>query len=152
MRDRRRAERQSPPGATTDATAGGRILLVDDHPMNREVAAALLGALGCQVDTAEDGSDAVAKAQIGGYDLILMDIHMPGMDGLTATRVIRELGGRTAATPIIAMSADAMPQHVEQCLQAGMMGHIAKPIRKEDLFAAVLHWLPGRGSTAATAA
>ncbi len=124
------------------ATPGAaRILLVDDHPMNREVGVALLTLVGCQVETADNGQEAVAKAARGGFDLILMDIHMPEMDGLAATRAIRALGGDAGKAPIIAMSADALPQQVERCYAAGMVDHVAKPVQREVLYAKVNRWL-----------
>ncbi|WP_369060867.1 ATP-binding protein [Caulobacter sp. 73W] len=132
---------------TFDLT-GTRLLLVDDHPMNREVGAALLTAAGCIVDTAEGGEEAVALAAARPYDAILMDVHMPGMDGLTATRVIHGLDGPAAHIPIIAMSADALPQHVARCVDAGMVDHVAKPIRREDLFAKVGRWTAVRAQAA----
>jgi signal transduction histidine kinase len=118
-----------------------RILLVDDHPMNREIGAALLTLVGCQVETADNGQQAVAKAARGGFDIILMDIHMPEMDGLAATRAIRALDGAVGEVPIIAMSADALPQQVERCYAAGMVDHVAKPVQREVLYAKVNRWL-----------
>ena len=118
-----------------------RILLVDDHPMNREVGAALLTLVGCRVETADNGQQAVAMAARGGYDIILMDIHMPEMDGLAATRAIKALGGEAGEVPIIAMSADALPQQVERCYAAGMVDHVAKPVQREVLYAKVSRWL-----------
>jgi signal transduction histidine kinase len=129
---------QPQPAASPGAA---RILLVDDHPMNREIGAALLTLVGCQVETADNGQQAVAKAARGGYDIILMDIHMPEMDGLAATRAIRALGGEAGEAPIIAMSADALPQQVERCYAAGMVDHIAKPVQREVLYAKVNRWL-----------
>ncbi|WP_165185619.1 hybrid sensor histidine kinase/response regulator [Caulobacter soli] len=130
-------------GAPQPATSPGaaRILLVDDHPMNREIGAALLSLVGCQVETADNGQQAVAKAARGGFDIILMDIHMPEMDGLAATRAIKALGGEAGATPIIAMSADALPQQVERCYAAGMVDHVAKPVQREVLYAKISRWL-----------
>ena len=118
-----------------------RILLVDDHPMNREIGAALLALVGCRVETADNGQQAVAMAARGGYDIILMDIHMPEMDGLAATRAIRALDGEAGKIPIIAMSADALPQQVERCYAAGMVDHVAKPVQREVLYAKVSRWL-----------
>jgi signal transduction histidine kinase len=118
-----------------------RILLVDDHPMNREIGAALLNLVGCQVETADNGHQAVAMASRGGYDIILMDIHMPEMDGLAATRAIRALPNGAGQVPIIAMSADALPQQVERCYAAGMVDHVAKPVQREVLYAKVSRWL-----------
>ena len=127
-------ERPTHPGA-------GRILLVDDHPMNREIGAALLSLAGCQVETADNGQQAVAMAARGGFDIILMDIHMPEMDGLAATRAIRALEGEAGRIPIIAMSADALPQQVERCYAAGMVDHVAKPVQRDVLYAKVSRWL-----------
>jgi CheY-like chemotaxis protein len=114
----------------------GRVLLVDDHPMNRrlgETLLGLLGLLGCQVDMAESGEEAVQAAKDQVYDAILMDVHMPRMDGLQATRAIRALEGSSSRTPIIAMSADVMPQMQERCRQAGMVDHLAKPVQLQTL-------------------
>ena len=118
-----------------------RILLVDDHPMNRELGKALLMLAGCAVETAEDGDEAVRIAADGGFDLILMDIHMPRMDGLAASRAILALPGRAGSTPIIALSADVMPEQIERCRRAGMVDHLAKPIDREALYAVVNRWL-----------
>jgi signal transduction histidine kinase len=123
------------------APGAARILLVDDHPMNREIGAALLTLVGCQVETADNGQQAVAKAARGGFDIILMDIHMPEMDGLAATRAIKALDGGAGDVPIIAMSADALPQQVERCYAAGMVDHVAKPVQREVLYAKVSRWL-----------
>ncbi|MGR4864599.1 ATP-binding protein [Caulobacter sp. LARHSG274] len=127
--------------APIDDPAAARILLVDDHPMNREVGAALLALVGCRVETADNGQQAVAMAARGGFDIILMDIHMPEMDGLAATRAIRALDGDHGQVPIIAMSADALPQQVERCYAAGMVDHVAKPVQREVLYAKVGRWL-----------
>jgi signal transduction histidine kinase len=124
----------SPPGAA-------RILIVDDHPINLEIGAALLTLVGCEVDLAENGKQAVEKATAGHYDIILMDIHMPQMDGLQATRAIKALPGDRGKAPIIAMSADALPRQVERCYAAGMVDHIAKPIQREVLYAKIERWL-----------
>ena len=123
------------------APSAARILLVDDHPMNREIGVALLVLAGCKVDIAENGQQAVDAAAVGEYDMILMDIHMPLMDGLAATRAIRALPSPASKVPIIAMSADALPQQVERCYAAGMVDHIAKPIQREVLYAKVERWL-----------
>ena len=115
-----------------------RILLVDDHPVNRQLGQALLEMLGCRVDLAEDGEQAVEAAARGGYDAILMDVHMPRMDGLTATRAILALDGPAGEVPIIALSADVLPQNIAQCLKAGMIDHVSKPVQLDVLYA-VLH-------------
>ncbi|MFT4254393.1 MAG: response regulator, partial [Caulobacter sp.] len=128
--------------------AAARVLLVDDHPMNRELGAALLTLAGCAVETAEDGDEAVRIAADGGFDVILMDIHMPRMDGLAAARAIKALPGPAARVPIIALSADVMPQQIERCRQAGMVDHVAKPIQRDALITALNQWI-GRESEAA---
>jgi signal transduction histidine kinase/ActR/RegA family two-component response regulator len=125
----------APTGLVTERAP--RVLLVDDHPMNRELGHALLTLAGCEVTTADDGGQAVAAAALDGFDLILMDVHMPGMDGLAATRAIRALPAPNGAVPIIALSADVLPEQVARCRAAGMDGHVAKPIRREELLAAV---------------
>ena len=113
--------------------AGERVLLVDDHPMNLRLGETLLGLLGCEVDLAASGEEAVAAAKAKVYDAILMDVHMPKMDGLTATRAIRKLDGAGGRVPIIAMSADVMPQSIERCRAAGMVDHLAKPVQMKAL-------------------
>lgn len=126
-----------------------RILLVDDHPMNRELGATVLGLLGCEVLLAENGEEAVEAARAG-CDLILMDVHMPQMDGLEATRAIRALGGACAELPIIAMSADVMPEMEAACLKAGMNAAVGKPIQIQALHDVLCRWLPAdRGAAAA---
>ena len=121
-----------------------RVLLVDDHPMNRELGHALLTLAGCIVSTAEDGVQAVTAARDGDFDLILMDVHMPNMDGLAATRAIRALPGAVAGIPIIALSADVMPEQIARCRLAGMNDHLAKPIHRESLIAVVRRTLTAR--------
>jgi signal transduction histidine kinase/ActR/RegA family two-component response regulator len=125
-----------------------RVLLVDDHPMNRELGHALLTLAGCDVATVDDGAQAVEAARHGEFDLILMDVHMPGMDGLAATRAIRAFPGPEAAVPIIALSADVLPEQIARCRLAGMDDHVAKPIRREALLAAVARALRGPDAAA----
>ncbi len=129
-----------------------RVLLVDDHPMNRELGHALLTLAGCEVTTANDGVQALDAVLTGDFDLVFMDVHMPGMDGLAATRAIRALSGPAAKAPIIALSADVLPEQIARCRAAGMDGHVAKPIRREELFAAVARALDGRTRREADAA
>jgi CheY-like chemotaxis protein len=119
--------------ADTDGHSGGYILVVDDHAVNRQVATMILTAAGFDVEHAENGAEAVAAASAKRFDVIFMDLHMPVMDGLSACRAIRALGGAAAQTPIIAMTAAALPEDVERCLAAGMDAHIAKPIDHNQL-------------------
>ncbi|MBK9021660.1 MAG: PAS domain S-box protein [Sulfuritalea sp.] len=120
--------------------SGQRILLVDDDPGNREVALALLEDTGLVVDTAEDGDVAVEMAARGGYALILMDMQMPAMGGVEATRLIREsVTGRQ--TPIVAMTANAFAEDKARCFEAGMNDFIAKPFSPDKLFSTIVKWL-----------
>ncbi len=114
-----------------------RILLAEDNPINQEVAVGLLEQEGHHVDVVPDGADAVDAAASVDYDLILMDMRMPGMDGLEATRQIRALKGARGQVPIIAMTANALTADIERCLAAGMDDHVAKPVTPEALFSAI---------------
>ena len=119
------------------ALDGARVLLVDDHPMNRELGSTILGLLGCEVTLAENGALAVEAARRGDFDVILMDVHMPVMDGLAATRAIRALEGAAGRTPIVAMTADVLPENVERCRLAGMVDYVPKPVRPDALHGAL---------------
>ena len=121
---------------------GVRVLLAEDEPVNREVGMFLLEDAGLLVDVAENGQEAVEKARAGGHALILMDVQMPVMDGLEATRAIRHLPGMSAI-PIVAMTADAFGEDRDRCLEAGMNDHVGKPVEPEVLCATVLRWLQG---------
>ena len=114
-----------------------RILVVDDHAANREVCRLMLDAAGCEVFEAADGDEAIDMAEAYQFDLILMDVRMPRVDGLAATRAIRALDGAVAHTPILAVTADAMPEDAARCIAAGMNGHLAKPISHLALYAAM---------------
>jgi CheY-like chemotaxis protein len=123
--------------------AGQRILVVDDEPVNREVALMQLEAVGLVADTANDGAEAVALAQKNSYAAIFMDMQMPKLNGLEATREIRQLPG-CRDTPIIAMTANAFVEDKEQCLAAGMTDFLIKPFNPDDLFAILLRSLSRR--------
>jgi CheY-like chemotaxis protein len=112
---------------------GRRVLLVEDNIVNQKVGAALLGKLGCRVDVAANGREALGMAAQLPYDLILMDCQMPEMDGYQATGEIRKREGAAHHTPIVAMTAGAMAEDRERCIEAGMDGYLSKPVRAEQL-------------------
>ncbi len=121
-----------------------KILLVEDNPINRKVALAILNKEGYQVDTEENGFRAVEAVGRNPYDLILMDVQMPGMDGVEATRLIREKEGRDRHTIIIAMTAQTASVDKDRCLKAGMDDYIAKPLEAEDVYGVLGRWLKFR--------
>lgn len=110
-----------------------RILVAEDNPANQVVARLMLEKMGHQVDLADDGNAAVAAVRSNPYDVILMDLRMPGMDGLEATRAIRALEGEASSLPIIALTANAMASDREVCLAAGMTGFVTKPLSRVGL-------------------
>ncbi|HYD31952.1 MAG TPA: ATP-binding protein, partial [Azospirillaceae bacterium] len=134
----------SAPGA---AERQGRILLVEDVEMNQELATRMLRSAGHKVTVAGDGAAALAALNRRTFDLVLMDVQMPVMDGLEATRAIRALEGPTARIPVIAMTAGALPEEIDRCRAAGMDGHLTKPVDRDALLAGVARWLEGRPVT-----
>ena len=122
-----------------------KVLLVEDVAVNRELVSALLGPFDVDLVMAENGLEAVEAMGRDQFDLVLMDVQMPVMDGLTATRAIRALPTVQARmTPIIAMTANVLPDHVKRCLEAGMDDHIGKPISPASLLGALSRWSLGR--------
>ena len=130
---------------------GARVLLAEDSAVNQQVAVELLALAGVVVDVAGDGRSAVEAAAARVYDLILMDVQMPVLDGLEATRQIRRLPGREH-TPIVAMTANAFEDDRQACLDAGMDDHLAKPVDPERLYAALGRWVSERAAGDAVAA
>jgi PAS domain S-box-containing protein len=124
--------------------AGRRLLLAEDEPINQEIAREVLGHTGLCVDIANDGAEAVDMAAATDYDLILMDMQMPRLDGLAATRAIRGLPNGERV-PIIAMTANAFVEDREKCKAAGMNDFLAKPANPDVLYATVLRWLADPG-------
>jgi CheY-like chemotaxis protein len=120
--------------------AGQRILVVDDEPVNREIALMQLEAVDLVADAAKDGTEAVALAQKNSYAAILMDMQMPKLNGLEATREIRHLPGHRD-TPIIAMTANAFAEDKAKCMVAGMNDFLIKPFKPDELFATLLRAL-----------
>jgi PAS domain S-box-containing protein len=130
--------------------AGASVLLAEDNPVNQMVAVELLKAVGLAVDVADDGPSAIRLASQRRYDLILLDVQMPEIDGLQACRAIRALPGR-GQVPILAMTANAFSEDRAACLAAGMDDHVPKPVEPQRLYEALLHWLSTRAPLAAAA-
>jgi len=133
------------PGDHLVEVSGADILLVEDNPLNQQVAMDLLARWNMKVSLAEDGAQAVAMVARHRFDLVLMDVQMPGMDGYAATRAIRT-NPNNAQLPIIAMTAHALDSDRQRCRDAGMNDHVTKPVILEDLAAALRRWLPKRAT------
>jgi two-component system, sensor histidine kinase and response regulator len=134
--------------ADLEQLRGARVLLVEDNELNQEVAMGLLETADMSIDLAENGMVAVRMVSEKEYDLVLMDMQMPVMDGITATKAIRSKP-RFLSLPIIAMTANAMDSDREMCLQAGMVDHVAKPIDPDEMFATIKKWIKVRRPAAA---
>ncbi len=119
----------------------GRVLLVEDNPTNRDVVRRHLEQAGCRVVSAENGTEALSRLDGQNFDLVLMDVQMPGMDGCQATRLIRTGGGLSARIPIVALTANATADDHRKCLAAGMNDVLVKPLRKQTLLDRVGQWL-----------
>ena len=135
---------KAPAGTAVSAAtdfSGRHILMVEDHPLGQEILFEMLTDIGCEVDAASDGAEAVECAQAHQYDLILMDMQMPKMNGLAATRAIRALPGHRE-TPIIALTANSFAEDRQRCLDAGMNSHLSKPVTPDTLATALGQWLP----------
>ncbi|OEU56631.1 MAG: hypothetical protein BA871_09720 [Desulfuromonadales bacterium C00003096] len=127
------------------------ILLAEDNQVNHVVALKMLELMGCRVDVAENGREAVEAAAKASFDLILMDCHMPEMDGFAAAAKIREheqAGGNSQRVPIVALTADVQKGVQDQCMAAGMDGYLSKPFTQDQLRAVLLRWLDRHGEFA----
>lgn len=132
------------PAPAVDAAAAEpagppRVLLAEDHPVNRKVVEMILASIGAEITSAVNGEEAVEAFRAARFDVVLMDMQMPVMDGLAATRAIRHLESVTGAapTPILSLTANAMPEHVQASLEAGANAHLTKPVSAVGLIAAV---------------
>lgn len=126
--------------------APAHILLVDDVAVNRELVRAMLTPFGHTFEEAANGAEAVQSAMQAPFDLILMDLQMPGMDGIAAARAIRAAADVNRHTPIVALSANVLPEHLDACWEAGMSDHVAKPIVPAALLTKVAQWTSSRPS------
>ncbi len=138
-------------GAAQTTFEGLKVLLVEDNAVNQKVAKSLLVRMGCGVDTASNGIEAIATLQQKAFDVVFMDCQMPLMDGLDATRRIRagQAGERSQGVWILAMTAHAMPGDRERCIEAGMNDYLTKPVRMSDLQQALQRLLTRQESAAA---
>ena len=143
---------ETPAEAPAEPERSAHVLVVDDNATNRMVAQALCEMFDCTCESACDGEEAVEAARGGRFDLILMDIKMPKMDGVAATKVIRTFPGPAGAVPIIALTANAEPEDSAEYLAAGMNGVVEKPMKPEHLLAALQHALGETNDQAAAAA
>jgi signal transduction histidine kinase/CheY-like chemotaxis protein len=134
----------APAAATARAKIHARVLLAEDNEVNKKLALRLLERAGCEVEGVDNGREAVAAFRKSPFDLVLMDCHMPEMDGFAATAEIRRFEGSAERTPIVALTANAMEGDRERCLAAGMDDYLTKPLRRGELEAAVERWTQRR--------
>jgi signal transduction histidine kinase/CheY-like chemotaxis protein len=120
-----------------EAPAQGRFLVVDDHEVNRRAFSLMLQPIADEVVCVEDGAQALAILGVEAFDVILMDLHLPGMDGLEVTRTLKSTSGPNRQTPVIALTGAASAQDMEASLAAGMIAHVSKPVDVRELFAAI---------------
>ena len=142
---------EAAPIERTHARTPRRLLLVEDVALNQELACAVLSRGGHRVDVVSSGPEAIEAVRARGYDLVLMDIQMPGMDGISATRLIRALAPPAGDVPVVAMTANVLPHQVASFAAAGMQGHVGKPFRRDVLFAAIERWARAGASAAGAA-
>jgi signal transduction histidine kinase/CheY-like chemotaxis protein/HAMP domain-containing protein len=146
---RSRAEPISADRPAEKRLAGVRVLLVEDNAVNQEVASELLLGVGAQVTIANNGAEALAMIEPDRFDVVLMDVQMPVLDGYAATRKLRE-DSRYATLPVIAMTANALAGDRDKCLAAGMDDYVTKPIRMSEFFGAIERWTKGSSCTLGT--
>ena len=136
----RRSQQQPPKAKPVFTQFSGRVLVAEDNIVNQRIATRLLQNHGCRADVVANGKEAVEMIANIAYDLVLMDVQMPEMDGFAATREVRRSGGRHAAVPIVAMTANAMQGDREKCLEAGMNDYLSKPVHRDDLLRVLRSW------------
>ncbi len=139
---------ENPEADENAPSSGGHILLAEDNPINRKLATIILTKAGYRVDGVANGREALAALECQTYDLVLMDVQMPEMDGLEATAAIRNSGRPWAAMPVLAMTAHAMQGDREKCIGSGMDDYLTKPIQPTLLLKTVRHWIENKNSTA----
>jgi signal transduction histidine kinase/ActR/RegA family two-component response regulator len=140
--ERREAEAAGTLCSRTGVQARCRILLAEDVDINQELALAILSGAGHDVDLVQDGAEALQAVQRAPYDMVLMDVQMPVMDGVTATQMIRALPGPVRHIPVIALTANVLSGQIERFREAGMNDHVGKPFRASELLDAVQRWSP----------
>ena len=135
----------APEPVVVPSTVGTRVLLVEDNPVNQDVAMGMLEQLGCEVVLATNGKNAVDMSNMEKYDIVLMDCQMPTMDGYEATRRMKQNGSLNAPTPVVALTANAMAGDREKCLEAGMDDYVSKPVRTQVLSHMIEKWVGHQG-------